>query len=76
LAVVAKEILVFPCVIKGGLIVGGRYGEGALRMGGKTAGYFNTVAASYGLHAGVQSFGYALFFMDVKSLQYLQQSKN
>lgn len=75
LAAVAKGILVFPSIIKGGFIVGGQYGEGALRMDGKTIGYFNTVAASYGLQAGAQSFGYALFFIDNESLQYLQQSE-
>jgi len=75
LSKVAKGILVFPHVVKGGLIVGGQYGEGALRVGGKTTGYFNTVAASYGLQAGAQSFGYALFFLDEASLQYLQKSE-
>ena len=42
----SKAVLVFPDVLKAGLIVGGQYGEGALRMGGKTVGYYNTVAAS------------------------------
>lgn len=70
----AKGILVFPNIIKGGLIVGGQYGEGALRIGGKTTGYFRTVAASYGLQAGAQTFGYALFFMDNDSLNYLKKS--
>ena len=59
LSKVAKGILVFPGIIKGGLIIGGQYGEGALRKEGKTVGYYNTVAASYGLQAGVQKFGYA-----------------
>jgi lipid-binding SYLF domain-containing protein len=63
LAKVAKGILVFPDIVKGGLIIGGQYGEGALRVGGKTAGYYNTAALSYGLQAGAQSFGYALFFI-------------
>lgn len=75
LSKIAKGILVFPSVIKGGLIVGGQYGEGALRVGGKTFGYFNTVAASWGLQAGAQSFGYALFFLDDESLQYLKRSE-
>ncbi|MGD9974862.1 MAG: hypothetical protein AB7S77_17520 [Desulfatirhabdiaceae bacterium] len=74
LSKVAKGILVFPSIIKGGLIVGGQYGEGALRKGGKTAGYYNTVAASYGLQAGAQKFGYALFFTDEASLKYLDKS--
>ncbi len=74
LSKVAKGILVFPSIIKGGLIVGGQYGEGALRKGGKTAGYYNTVVASYGLQAGAQKFGYALFFTDDASLKYLDKS--
>jgi len=63
LSTVAKGMLVFPSVVKGGLIIGGQYGTGALRVEGKTDGYYNTVAASYGLQAGVQSFGYTMFFM-------------
>ena len=75
LAKIAKGILVFPRVIKGGLIIGGQYGEGALRVDGKTTSYFNTVAASWGLQAGAQSFGYALFFLDDAGLQYLEKSE-
>ena len=75
LSKIAKGILVFPSIIKGGLIVGGQYGEGALRKGGKTAGYYNTVAASYGLQAGAQKFGYALFFTDEAALKYLDKSE-
>jgi lipid-binding SYLF domain-containing protein len=71
----AVGILVFPDIVKGGLIVGGQYGEGALLKGGRTAGYYNTVAASYGLQIGVQSFGYAMFFMDEKALAYLDKSE-
>ena len=74
LSKVAKGVLVYPNVIKAGLIVGGQYGEGALRVGGKTVGYYNTVAASYGLQAGAQSFGYALFFMTDKGLDFLKSS--
>ncbi len=70
----AKGILVFPSIIKAGFIVGGQYGEGALRKGGKTIAYYNTVAASYGLQAGAQSFGYALFFMNDSALKYLDKS--
>ena len=70
----ARGILVYPDVIKAGLLIGGQYGEGALRVDGKTAGYYNTVAASYGLQAGAQSFGYALFFMTDETLDYLNSS--
>jgi lipid-binding SYLF domain-containing protein len=75
LAKVAKGILIFPEIVKGGLIVGGQYGEGALRINGKTEGYYKSVAASYGLQAGAQSFGYALFFMTGDALDYLKKSE-
>jgi lipid-binding SYLF domain-containing protein len=70
----AKATLVFPKIVKGGLIIGGQYGEGALRVGGKTKGYYSTTAASYGLQAGVQSFGYAMFFMTDQAADYLEKS--
>lgn len=75
LSTIAKGTLVFPKIIKGGLIVGGQYGEGALRVGAKTQGYYSTTAASYGLQAGVQSFGYAMFFMTDKAADYMKQSE-
>lgn len=71
----AKAILVFPKVVKAGLIVGGEYGEGALLKDGKAVAYYNTAAGSYGLQAGAQSFGYALFFMNDKALAHLESSK-
>ncbi len=74
LAAAAKGVLVFPRIIKAGFLVAGQYGEGALRVGGKTAGYYSTVAASYGYQAGAQTFGYALFFMTDSALGYLDKS--
>jgi len=74
IAKVAKAVLVFPSIIKAGLVVGGQYGEGALRVNGKTVGYYNTVAASYGLQIGAQSFGFAMFFMNDNALEYLKKS--
>jgi lipid-binding SYLF domain-containing protein len=71
----AKAILIFPSIVKGGFIVAGQFGDGALRKGGRTVGYYRSVAASYGLQAGVQSYGYVLFFMDDASLQYLDKSE-
>jgi lipid-binding SYLF domain-containing protein len=71
----AKGILVFPGIVKAGFLVGAQYGSGgALFKKGRTAGYYNIAAASYGLQAGVQSFSYALFFMDNDSLNYLDSS--
>ena len=70
----AKAILVFPKIIKAGLLIGGQTGDGALRKGGKTVGYYNLSAASFGLQAGGQTFSYALFFMTNSALDYLQKS--
>jgi len=70
----AKAVLVFPSIVKAGFLFGAQYGDGALREKGKTVGYYNTVAASYGLQAGVQTFGYALFFMTDSAVQYLASS--
>lgn len=75
LSKVAKGILIFPKVTKAGFLVGGQYGEGVLLKDGKPVGYYNTVAASYGLQAGAQEFGYAMFFMDAASLEYLNKSE-
>ena len=71
----SKAILVFPRIIKGGLIlVGGSGGEGALRVNGKTAGYYSSIAVSYGLQLGAQWFGYAMFFMTDEAHGYLDSS--
>jgi lipid-binding SYLF domain-containing protein len=72
----AKGILVFPDVFKAGFIGGIQYGKGgALRERGRTVGYYNIAAGSYGLQAGVQTFDYALFFMTRDALNYLKSSK-
>jgi lipid-binding SYLF domain-containing protein len=70
----AKAILVFPRITKGGLLVGGQYGEGALMKEEKTIAYYNTVSASYGLQAGVQTYGYVLFFMTDSAREYVDKS--
>ncbi len=70
----ANAILVFPRIVKAGLLVGGQFGNGALRKEGKPAGYYRTAAVSYGLQAGAQTFGYALFFMTADSTSYLDRS--
>jgi lipid-binding SYLF domain-containing protein len=76
LASSAKAILIFPNVVKAGFIGGVQFGEGALRgRGGRTLGYYNTTAGSYGLQAGIQKFSYALFFMTDSALSYLNDSK-
>jgi lipid-binding SYLF domain-containing protein len=70
----AKAILIFPKIIKAGLLIGGQGGDGVLRVGNRTVGYYNIAAASFGLQAGAQSFSYAMFFMTDAALKYLQNS--
>jgi lipid-binding SYLF domain-containing protein len=70
----SRAVLVFPTIVKAGFMVGAQYGEGALLKDDKIVGHYNSVAASYGLQAGVQAFGYALFLMTDKALEYLDKS--
>ena len=59
----ARGILVFPKILQAGFFVGGQYGEGALRAGGTTVGYYNLVSGSFGLQAGAQSKAIVFLFM-------------
>jgi len=70
----ATAILVFPKVTKAGLGVGGQFGEGALIQGGKAVGYYNTAGASFGLQAGAQTYGYAMFFMNDGAIKQLDKA--
>jgi lipid-binding SYLF domain-containing protein len=69
----AYAILVFPKIVKAGLVIGGQGGEGVLFMRGKPVSYYKITAVSYGLQAGGQSFSYALFLMNDKALGYLSK---
>lgn len=71
----AKAILVFPHILKAGLVFGGSYGEGVLTKGSHFAGYYNSVSASWGWQAGAESYGYVVFLMSDKAVQYLDKSK-
>jgi lipid-binding SYLF domain-containing protein len=64
----ARGVLVFPSVISAGFWFGGQYGEGALRVGGRTTGYYSTVAGSFGLQIGVQSKALVFLFMTQDAL--------
>ena len=70
----AYAVLVFPSVTKAGFGIGGQYGEGALIKGGKTVAYYSTGGASYGLQAGAQTYGYAMFFMNEAALKQLDKT--
>jgi len=71
----AKAVLVFPSIVKAGLVFGGSYGEGVLKKGPQTIGYYNSASASWGLQAGAQSYGYAVFLMTDKAVDYLNKTK-
>lgn len=70
----AKAVLVFPNIVKAGLIFGGSYGEGELIENGRVNGYYNSVSGSWGLQAGAQSYGYVVFLMTDKSVKYLRDT--
>jgi lipid-binding SYLF domain-containing protein len=67
----ATAVLVFPKITKAGLGIGGQYGDGVLFQGSKAVGFYNTRGASYGLQAGAQQFGYAMFLMNDKAVSAL-----
>ena len=70
----AKAILVFPKIVKAGLVFGGSYGEGVLMKGGAAKEYFNSVSASWGWQAGAESYAYFVFLMSDKAVDYLDKS--
>lgn len=71
----ATAVLVFPDVVKAGFIFGGEGGDGVLFVNGERTGRYRTFAASYGLQAGVQKFGYALFFMNQKAVDWINSTR-
>jgi len=71
----AAGILVFPKIVSAGFIIGGSYGQGALRKGGATAGYYSVGAGSVGLLAGAQSKAMYLLFMTQDALKKFEDSK-
>src|ERR1035437_8006810 len=71
----ARAVLVFPKIVKAGMVFGGSYGEGVLTKGSTFAGYYNSVSASWGWQAGAESYGYVVFLMNNKAVKYLDKSK-
>lgn len=70
----AVGILVFPSIAKAGFIVGAQGGDGALFEKGGITAHYNSGALSVGLQAGVEKYGYALFFMNAEDLGYLKKT--
>jgi len=75
LSLKARAILIFPKIIKAGLVFGGSYGEGILKRESQVLGYYNSVSASWGWQAGAESYSYVVFLMSDKAEKYLAESK-
>ncbi len=67
----AHAVLIFPNIVKAGLVFGGAYGEGELKKGSDVDGYYNSVTGSWGLQAGAQSYGYVVFLMNKTATDYV-----
>lgn len=70
----AKAVLVFPNIVKAGLVFGGGYGEGVLFKGSTVSEYYNSVTGSWGLQIGAQSYAYAVFLMTAEALDYVERT--
>jgi len=70
----AKAVLIFPNIVKAGLVFGGAYGEGVLKQDGKLDGYYNSITGSFGWQAGAQSYGYVVFLMTDKAVKYIHET--
>jgi lipid-binding SYLF domain-containing protein len=70
----ANAVMIFPRIVRVGLIIGGQSGDGVLRVRGEVTGFYNISAGSFGLQAGGQTFSYALFFMTEAALNYLMRN--
>ena len=71
----ARGVLVFPSVISAGFWVGGQYGQGSLRVGSQTSGYYSIAAASFGLQIGAQSKAIVMLFMTQEALDKFTHSQ-
>ncbi len=70
----ARAVLVFPNIVKAGLVFGGSYGEGTMMKGKRVVDYYNSVSGSWGLQAGAQSYGYVVFLMNDKAIEYIEKT--
>jgi len=71
----AKGLLVMPDVMKAAFIIGGEYGEGALRINGKTVDYYNIVSGSFGFQIGAEAKDIVIAFMTQEALQGFRSSR-
>ncbi|CAB3760002.1 BPSL1445 family SYLF domain-containing lipoprotein [Paraburkholderia humisilvae] len=68
-------MLIFPSVLNAGFGLGGQYGEGALRVGGRSVAYYSTTSASVGLQVGAQAKAIVFLFMTANSLERFRSSE-
>ena len=71
----ARAILVFPNIVKAGLVFGGAYGEGELKQGSKGDGYYNSVTASSGFYPAADGIRYVVFLMSRKAVSYVRRTQ-
>jgi lipid-binding SYLF domain-containing protein len=71
----AKGLLILPSVKKGALIIGGEYGQGAMRVGGKTVDYYSMMAGSVGFQIGGEAKDMILAFNSGEALKNFRESK-
>jgi lipid-binding SYLF domain-containing protein len=71
----AQGILIFPRVLSAGLVVGGEYGDGVLRSGGRALGYYRVAGGSFGFQIGAQSQAIVLMFLTQEALDHFRNSK-
>jgi lipid-binding SYLF domain-containing protein len=70
----SRAVLVFPSIVTAGFVIGGSYGEGALRVAGRSERYYKTAAGSVGLLAGGESKAMYLLFMTDEALNKFKAS--
>ncbi len=72
---IAKGVLVMPNITKAGFIVGGQYGQGVLKIGGKSVDYYSMVAGSIGYQIGVEQYDMVILFMTDEALKRFRTSE-
>jgi lipid-binding SYLF domain-containing protein len=70
----SKGVLVLPDVVKAAFVFGGQYGEGALREGSTTVGYYSIAGGSWGASIGIQKKDLLLVFRDRAALRHFERS--
>jgi lipid-binding SYLF domain-containing protein len=71
----AKGVLVMPNITKAGFVLGGKYGQGALLVGGKTTGYYSLAEGSVGWQIGAMKYDMVILFMTDEALKKFERSE-